>query len=320
MLARVLDRVFRWLVRLGVVVALAVGLAWIAGTLLVRRAESEPGGTLPAGVAGRLVAAGGHLVHVVEAGDGDPVLLVHGFAGSTFDWEEHVLTPLARSHRAIAIDLLGMGFSERADGFAYGYDLWAAELGAVLDALGIARATVVGHSLGGAVASIFAGEHPERVDRLVLVAPLVPLEQSERAWFFKLAEMPGVGEVLLGTTDHLPELPGFDAAYHARAHEIFRIRGTRGALLTYLRHGGDPARLVAAYQHIEAPTLVVAGTADDVVPHAAVRRWAPAIPDALVLPLDGVGHWIMRDAPERLLDALETFRAADLRPPDAGRL
>jgi len=313
---RILGRLLPWLLRVAVVVAAAVALAWGWGSILIRRAETEPGGRVPAGVAGRLVPAGGHLVHVVEAGQGDPWLLVHGFAGSTWDWEEHVLGPVARSHRVIAIDLLGMGFSGRAGAFAYGYDLWAAELGAVLDALGVTRATVVGHSLGGAVAAIFAGEHPERVERLVLVAPLVPLEQSERTWFCKLAEMPGVGELLLGRADHLPELPGFDAAYHARAHEIFRIRGTRAALLDYLRHGRDTPRLVAAYQRIEAPTLIVTGTADDIVPHKAVRRWAPAIRDALVLPLDGVGHWIMRDAPDRLLAALDEARAAaDLRPP-----
>ena len=54
-----------------------------------------------------------------------------------------------------------------------------------------------------------------------------------------------------------------------------------------------------------APTLIVSGTADDVIPHAAVRRWATAIHDALVLPLDGVGHWVMRDAPARLVAAID---------------
>jgi pimeloyl-ACP methyl ester carboxylesterase len=78
-------------------------------------------------------------------------------------------------------------------------------------------------------------------------------------------------------------------------------------VLRYLRHGRDTARLVAAYRGITAPTLVVHGTADDSIPLTAVRRWAPAIHDALVLPLDGKGHWLMRDAPDELVAGLLPF-------------
>jgi len=159
-----------------------------------------------------------------------------------------------------------------------------------------------------------AAEHPERIERLVLIAPLVPMEQSERGWFFKLAEIPGLGEMMLGTADHLPQLPGFDDAYHARAHAVFQRAGTRRALLRHLRHGGDTPRLQASYKKIAAPTLVIYGVADDIVPSAAVRRVAPQIPDALVLPIEGAGHWLMRDEPARVLDALERFRL-----PTAGR-
>ena len=68
-------------------------------------------------------------------------------------------------------------------------------------------------------------------------------------------------------------------------------------------------RLVAAYRTIEAPTLIVAGTVDDTVPFAALRRWAPAIHDALLLPLDATGHWVMRDQPKRLVGAIDDFAA-----------
>jgi pimeloyl-ACP methyl ester carboxylesterase len=315
----ILRPVLRWLGRIAAVVVVLLALAYVVGRALIASVEPETDGALPGGLPGRLVATDGRLVHVVERGQGDPIVLVHGFAGSTLDWETTLLDPLARDHRVVAIDLLGMGFSARDDDLAYGYDLWASQLLAVMDALGIARATLVGHSLGGAVVAIVAGEHADRVERLVLVAPLVPLEQSERAWFFKLLEIPGVGEVLLGTTDHLPRLPGFDDGYHARAHEIFRRRGTRRALLRFLRHGRDTPRLVSAYRDVRAPTLVVSGTADDIVPYAAVRRWAPAIADAVVVPLDGVGHFVMRDAPDRLLDAIHRFLDGSLAPAPAPR-
>lgn len=309
---RVLIRpLLPWLGRLAVAVVASLVVAWIAGTLFIRHAEPDDDVALPDGVAGRMVAAGGRQVHVVEDGSGDPVILVHGFASSTFDWEETIFAALAASHRAIAVDLLGMGFSERADDLDYGFGLWSRQIVDVMDALGIARASLVAHSLGGAVASIVAGEHADRVAKLGLIAPVVPLEQSERPWIFKLLEIPGVGEMMLGTTDHLPRLPGFSDAYHARARTIFRRRGTRRALLGYSRHGRDLTRLIAAYRGIRAPALVIGGTADDIVPFVAIRRWAPAIHEALVLPIEGAGHWLLRDEPEKVQKVIAEFLARD---------
>ena len=135
----------------------------------------------------------------------------------------------------------------------------------------------------------------------------MPLEQSEREWFFKLLAIPGVGEAMLASKDHLPDLPGFSESYAARARAIYRRAGTRQALLTYLRHGRDTGRLLTAYREIHAPTLVVHGTNDDVVPYAAVRRAVPDIGDVLVLPIDTAGHWLMRDHPRKVIAALNDF-------------
>lgn len=311
----------RLLVRGAAVVAGAlivlVGIAYVLGSYWMQRAEPDAL-ALPAGVPGRLLDVGAHPVHVVERGAGPPLVLVHGFAGSTYDWEEHLLEPLSRSHRIIALDLYGMGFSDRDDAMPYGLDLWSEQLRGTLDALGIERATVAGHSMGGAVAAAFAAAHPDRVERLVLVAPVVPLEEGQRALFFRILEQPGAGEALLGWYDHLPVLPGFSEAYHARARAAFRIRGTRRALLRWVREGYDAAQLHAAYDRVTAPTLFVAGRGDDIVPWAAIERTATRLDGALVLPLDGVGHWILRDAPDRVLDAMRRFLDAPVAPaPDA---
>jgi hypothetical protein len=106
----------------GILVVLA-GLAYALGSYWMARAEPDAV-ALPRGVPGRLLDVGARPVHVVERGRGPPLVLVHGFAGSTYDWEEHVLEPLAQSHRAIALDLYGMGFSARDDALPYGLDLW----------------------------------------------------------------------------------------------------------------------------------------------------------------------------------------------------
>jgi pimeloyl-ACP methyl ester carboxylesterase len=145
------------------------------------------------------------------------------------------------------------------------------------------------------------------VERLVLLSPLVPMESSERSWLFTLAAIPGVGETMFGAVDHLPTMPGFSDAYRERARAVFRRAGTRRALLRYARRGRDEARLFATYRHIVAPTLLVYGTKDDLVPWTATRRTAPAIRDVLVLPIEGAGHWLMRDERARVLEAIAAF-------------
>ena len=131
-----------------VAVALAAAVA-IGGPFAIRMREPAVGGALPPGVPGRLLDVGGHRVHVVEQGSGPPLVLVHGFGASTFDYEERVLEPLARSHKVIAVDLYGFGWSERSDEFAYGWPLWSEQLAGTLDVSGIERAAIAGHSMGG---------------------------------------------------------------------------------------------------------------------------------------------------------------------------
>ena len=119
-----MKRILTLIVGLAAFLALAVVLAPIA----IRLREPADGRALAAGVPGRLIDVGGRRVHIVERGAGPPLLLVHGFGGSTMDYEEFVLEPLAQSRRAIAVDLFGFGWSERSDDFAYGFALWSDQL------------------------------------------------------------------------------------------------------------------------------------------------------------------------------------------------
>jgi pimeloyl-ACP methyl ester carboxylesterase len=314
---RVLRFVLRGAAVLAAFLVVLAGVGYAVGSFWIARAEPDAAAA-PGSVPGRLLDVGAHPVHVVERGSGPALVLIHGFGASTYDWEEHVLEPLARSHRVVAIDLFGMGFSARDEAMPYGLDLWVEQVRGTLDDLGIERAVIAGHSLGGAVATAFAVAHPERTERLVLVAPLVPTPPEDRTLFFTILDTPGAGEVLLGWYDHLPALPGFSAAYHARARQAFRIRGTRRALLRWVRQGYDRDALADTYRRIAVPTLVIAGRGDDIVPWPAVERTATGIDGALVLPLDGSGHWLLRDAPERVVEAMRQFLDGPVAPaPDA---
>jgi pimeloyl-ACP methyl ester carboxylesterase len=294
-------RLRRLLFVVGVLVVLAIPL----GPLLIVLREPDDGVQLPADVAGRLLDVGGRRVHVVERGAGPAVLLVHGFGGSTDDWQL-VLEPLARTHRVIAVDLFGVGWSERRDDFHYGWTLWADQLVGVLDALGIERASVVGHSMGGAVAAVFAARHPDRIDRLVLADALYPPEPGETPITFRALQLPMVGELALGLLA-APIAPGFAPAYQTRARAWFRIRGTRRGMLRYVRDLTKREELAAVYPGIAAPTLIVHGTADGFVAYAAMERTAPRIRGARIVSLAGGGHFPQRDAPEDLVRAVESF-------------
>jgi pimeloyl-ACP methyl ester carboxylesterase len=289
-----MKRLLALLLALAALLALAVVLA---PPVAIRLREPDGGHALAAGVPGRLLDVGGRRVHVVERGDGPPILLVHGFGASTEDYEDFVLEPLAESRRAIAVDLYGFGWSERNDDFAYGFAPWADQLAGTLDALGIERASVAGHSMGGAVAAVFAARHPERIDRLVLADALYPQEPNETPLVFRLLRTPGLGELALALVAD-PSPPGFSPAYRERARAWYRIQGTRRASLRYIREPNKWSELSAAYPAIAAPTLILHGTADAFVAYAAMERAAPALRSARVVPIPGGEHFLLRDSPD----------------------
>src|SRR5438105_2310625 len=152
------------------------------------------------GAPGKVVSVGGRPTHYVRKGAGPVVVLVHGFFYHTFMWRE-TIEALAPRFDCIAIDLFGFGWSDRPRApveARYGYDLWTDQLEGFLEALEIERAHLVGQSLGAATICSFAARRPERVEKVVLIAPAGipnPLKGDGGA-----LTLPVVGEVLF----HLP--------------------------------------------------------------------------------------------------------------------
>lgn len=125
------------------------------------------------------IAAAGIRTNYHDLGSGHPVLLIHGSGPGVSAWANWrlVMPALAERARVIAPDMAGFGYSERLDGFAYGMDAWVEQAVGLLNALGIARADLVGNSFGGGLALALAIRHPERVRRLVLMGSVgVPFE------------------------------------------------------------------------------------------------------------------------------------------------
>ena len=283
-------------------VALAVlAILWIGGLLWIRAREPVLGMELPPGFPGRVIQVGTHRVRIVERGTGPSVVLVAGTGGSVANWPEAVVAPLAARRRVISVDLFGMGFSDRGEDLAYGFPLWSQELSGVLDVLGIDRSSVVGHSLGGTVAMFFAANYPNRVERVVLVGSALSIP-----WWFPILMIPGPGEIFLASQDVFG--PTFSPTHREQAVAAYRIRGTREALLAYVRHSVfDAPSLLRAVEAVQAKVLQLQGTEDEEVSYSAAVRLQARLRDSHLVPIEGAGHFVMTDAPERFVSEVDAF-------------
>ncbi|WP_339847576.1 alpha/beta hydrolase [uncultured Halopseudomonas sp.] len=130
---------------------------------------------------GRFVTIMGNRMHYLEQGKGDPILMIHGLGGVAQNFSYSVMGQLAKTHRVIAIDRPGSGYSLRHPQSSASLAVQADVVAGLIDALKLDKPLIVGHSLGGAVALATALRHPDKVSRLALVAPLthMPTETSK---------------------------------------------------------------------------------------------------------------------------------------------
>lgn len=270
----------------------------------------------------RCVSIHGHEVRYRRDGDGPVILLVHGIAGSSRTWRE-VMPALAAEHTVIAPDLLGHGESAKPMG-DYSLGAYASGLRDLLGALGVPRATVVGHSFGGGVAMQLAYQHPECCERLVLVAS--GGLGREVSWMLRLLSLPG-SELLMPIIfppflrDRGNDLSRFlhrQGIRSARVDEMWRAYGSladspnRRAFLRTLRAVVDPrGQVVSAadrlYLAAALPTLIVWGERDDIIPVSHAHAAHDAIPGSRLEIFDGAAHFPHAEQPERFVEVLSDF-------------
>jgi pimeloyl-ACP methyl ester carboxylesterase len=271
-----------------------------------------------------LAAAGleprGLRVRYVRAGSGPPLLLVHGTAASIDTWRD-LLPELAQRYEVVALDLPGFGASDQpADlsGAAY-----PGVLLALMDRLELTRAVLVGHSLGGAVATLVAAQHPERVERLVLIAPAgFNFASAELPWLLRALEWPPLGELV----ERLPVRRAlvrlglrqvvFDDALvtRERVEEYWAPLARPGAIaslrsLLASRHALG-ARFPALAARVRAPTLLIWGREDAWIPVTQADRFLAAIPGSRQVVLERCGHLPQEEHPHEVLRILADFLAS----------
>lgn len=248
---------------------------------------------------GKLVYLGGRRTHYLERGEGEPVVLVHGFNLDGATWMENV-EALAARRRVLVPDLWGQGYSTR-EPLDYGYPLFAEQLRSFLDVLRIERASLVGHSMGAGTSALFARNHPERVAKLVLVdAAGIPAPLPFRARVFR---WPGVARLLFSwPSDAIRRKNLEDFWVHRkelltpeRFAELTRaqkIRGSSRALISILRRDFFNT-LRDTYRELGTlglPTLVVWGRQDAAVPLSAGEEIHRLLPASRLEVLDPAGH------------------------------
>ena len=258
-----------------------------------------------------LISVDGARLFVDVQGHGRVIVLLHGFPLSATLWDDQAAA-LAASHRVVRPDFRGLGRSEVTAG-PYLIEQLAGDVAAQLDALGVERVALVGHSLGGSVALAFFRLFSERVERLAFVAPRVLLDSPEslalRHDLADRAEREGMGPIEGSYMERYfaPHFAEREPAAAARVQAIIRATDPHGAaaILRGLAQRSDPSDI---FGDIDVPTLVIAAEQDAIVPRADTDALVAGIRGARGMML-ACGHMPMLEEPAALSAALIEFFA-----------
>ncbi len=303
------------LIALSLAAASLAGLAlWLYTPDKSRAAlEAEYGATPP----GAYVEVAGLRLHVRDSGprDAPAVILLHGFGSSLLTWEPWA-ERLSTDHRVIRFDLPGFGLTGPDPTGDYSDRRSLDVLAALMDRLGVARASLVGNSLGGKIAWNFAARHPGRVDKLVLVSP-----DGFASPGFEYGKQPSVPFAVRLLPYVLPKAllrmslaPAYGDPGHLREDVVTRYRdmmlapGVRSAMVARMRQVmlQDPRPLLG---RIQAPTLLLWGEKDAMIPFTNAADYLEAILGATLAALPALGHVPFEEAPAVSLEPVREFLA-----------
>jgi pimeloyl-ACP methyl ester carboxylesterase len=266
------------------------------------------------------VDSSGVTLHVEITGpdDGRPVVLLHGFPDSGRLWAKQAHALADAGYRVIVPDQRGYGQSDKpASVDDYNIVLLAADIVALLDGVGIEKASVVGHDWGAAVAWTTASFAPERVDRLVALSVGHPLafggaglEQREKSWYMLLFQFEGVAERWL-TENNWANMIG---AGHPDADQVVADIEANGSLvpgLNWYRANVGPETWVGPpvqLPPVQAPTMGIWSTGDFALTEVQMTDSAENVAGPWRYErLDGPGHWMQLDAPDKVNALLLDF-------------
>jgi pimeloyl-ACP methyl ester carboxylesterase len=298
-----------------VAILVLIGLALAAGWLYAPDASRQKLEETYAKPPSTFLNIAGLRLHLRDTGprDAPALIFLHGFGSSLHTWEPWAQA-LSPTWRVIRFDLPGFGLTGTDPTGDYTDDRAVAVLLALMDALHLPRATLIGNSLGGKIAWQFAAAHPTRVDRLVLISP--DGFASPGFEYGKKPEVPSMVRVLPYVLNNFLVRMNIAPAYGDPAHltqeTVARYRdmmlapGVRRAMLARM----DQVNLQppeAMLRRITAPTLLIWGERDEMIPYSNAQDYLKAIPNSRLVSFPALGHVPFEEAPAEALPALHKF-------------
>jgi pimeloyl-ACP methyl ester carboxylesterase len=283
------------------------------------KSETEPGQQPSAAFEERWAVVDGHRMRYLRSGTGPALVLVHGLLGYSFSWR-HALPVLAEKATVYAVDMLGVGFSDRPPGLNCRFRAHAERLLRFLDSVGVTSCDLLGTSHGGAVVMMAAALAPERVRSLILVAPANPWSTHGKRWAPFLSSAP-VARLILGLG------PCFESA-----HDLIlrRLYGDRGRIRPGTLEGySAPLRIPGAFKYwldvmgswnsdlrelagalpriAQIPVLLLWGSKDTAVDPCSADQLRRQFTDCRIERFEGVGHLPYEEVPDEFNSAVLKF-------------
>jgi pimeloyl-ACP methyl ester carboxylesterase len=260
---------------------------------------------------GTRVEANGLSFHVVDEGEGTPVLLLHGFPDSSWMWRNQIPALVEAGYRVIAPDLRGFGESDKPqDPKAYAMQTLVTDVVGILDALGVERSHVVGHDWGAALAWSYAAFFPGKVERLTAIAvghpkaffrALTRTSQGLRSWYMLFFQIPRFSESVLSRNDFAAFRRMFRSVPDMEQYvQALSRPGALTAALNWYRANARPTQGTPDVPNVVAPTLGVWGTRDFALTERQMTSSAEFVEGPFRYERIEAGHWLMLQKPEEL--------------------
>lgn len=265
-----------------------------------------------AGKNSQFIHVSGRMLHFEKYGQGKPVVLVHGFAGSTYTWR-NLIPLLAQQYTVYAVDLLGFGLSDKPANGGYSLPDQGRLIISFIEALKLQKPTLVGHSMGGVIAALAAVQSPETIEKLVLVD--AGIYHGGPPTFLKYFFFPF--DVLSARSFYTkgPRTRSLQNSYFNQAlitdelvNNYLKPASTPGAAAVLAKMNKFAAdRHEEIIARIQTPTLLVWGRFDKIVPAADAERLHQEIKGSRLVVVNDAGHMVQEEKPKDVAAAILQF-------------
>jgi len=267
---------------------------------------------------GKYITVGGIKIRYIVIGAGSPVLLIHGFGEFLETWGFSIF-PLSERYMVYAIDLPGFGLSDKPV-INYSIPSITKFVSDFMQALGIERASLIGHSLGGAIGLSMAVNFPDKLNKLIVVDSSL---SKETPFFYRLCTLPLIGEALMMPTIKAGLRHGIKRGFYNqdlvteewvdKSYELLKMPGAKRAILSIIRSNANfsglcPETVIADKLHLaKVPTLFIHGEQDMVIPLIGAQNTCNLIPGARFEVIEECGHCPHIEKPTEFNEAVMAF-------------